>query len=97
FSRDWSSDVCSSDLDLAKDLAMRAAYLFPAADIGDEHPHADHVAERGAGLCQRRFNLAEDVNGLSVRVADAVNRAGLVTGGSTKIGRASCRERGSAD
>src|SRR5690606_41198860 len=80
FSRDWSSDVCSSDLDTVTRpcAAMRAA--MAAAEVGDDVYGDDPT-----------------VNALQARLArDLGFEAGLFlpSGTQSKIGRASCRERG---
>src|SRR5690606_40606728 len=91
FSRDWSSDVCSSDLEVAADLLERvlAAVDQPLAELQHHRLALVELAERLLQL------LGEDVLGglvdrrLDVLVGDevAVERVLL------EIGRASCRER----
>src|SRR3546814_2942089 len=76
---DWSSDVCSSDLDVAAheaDLAVRLLGKRPTArlvDVGGEDMRA--LARQFQHRC----------------LADTRRRAG--DDGDLEIGRASCRER----
>src|SRR5690606_40290723 len=81
FSRDWSSDVCSSDLDLAAE--RREGRLDRGLRRGER--------ARGGGV---RGRLARGPDGrCHQRLLDpggATDRTGDVA----QIGRASCRERG---
>src|SRR5207247_8221122 len=90
--RDWSSDVCSSDLKTARRAALRAALasrhaagtLLVVDDLRLPEPKTKRMIEclRGLGL--------EGASVLIVlaRADAAIQRA------ARKIGRASCRERG---
>src|SRR5690606_40022124 len=86
FSRDWSSDVCSSDL--AKKFAITVVAL-PGHYVGDF---------RG----KQRLNTAQQENGNGGHDEAAHIREGrdgkaqLGQRRRDKIGRASCRERGEA-
>src|SRR5699024_11758991 len=91
--RDWSSDVCSSDL-LAKDnrtvhLDGKLGTASSAAEIMLlEYGQWDHPAGWGAvdkGALQRLLPVHSTV-------FDAVNRAPSVAAGR-ELGRASCRGR----
>src|SRR5690606_40079198 len=86
FSRDWSSDVCSSDL-TAEELASDAL-LDLAASLA-----AHDAQSRPVALRALRQRLATDTNRALLRTfaARAVEQADW---GALKIGRASCRERG---
>src|SRR5207245_6063115 len=81
--RDWSSDVCSSDLDrpAAEKLAKEIGGIAVAADVSRE----DDVI--------RLFRQTE--RSLGRRITALVNNAGVVDLRSRveEIGRASCRER----
>src|SRR5690606_31596858 len=71
FSRDWSSDVCSSD------LGARAAALRGRPS----RLHADHGARGGAGLLRAHHSRAALPAGGGGRAADAAgNRAGAAVG-----------------
>src|SRR5690606_40783775 len=87
FSRDWSSDVCSSDLDPA---AVERAITPRTRAVVPVH-YAGHPAE-----LDPLFDLAERY-GLEV-IEDAAHAVPAsyrgVMVGSREIGRASCRERG---
>src|SRR5690606_40517523 len=77
FSRDWSSDVCSSDLGPGP-LGSRVGPVV-GAQVGEEH------ARRPAGVVAPRLEDDADA-GPPVLV-------GAFGIGSQEIGRASCRER----
>src|SRR3546814_16302117 len=83
---DWSSDVCSSDLEdfayLPETLAMVVRSLGEQWGIGCELKVED-------GNCATSALIGRELS-FAVReiVANAVRHAG-----ATKIGRASCRER----
>src|SRR5690606_40793203 len=87
FSRDWSSDVCSSDLEegeaVAADLGDAAAYR--RLDVTSEDDWIAAIAD------------AEETFG---PVTTLINNAGILDFApihkQDKIGRASCRERGSS-
>src|SRR5690606_40117055 len=92
FSRDWSSDVCSSDLDAAVGGGFAAAVL---ANLVSE--------EQNVRLVATKVDLGEADAGI-VYATDAVTLPGLVVfdvpadhnpvATYPEIGRASCRERG---
>src|SRR5690606_40224881 len=83
FSRDWSSDVCSSDLIL----------LGPTVTVSDPTPlneeqtafrvHAEAVV-RTVSTAEQQQELIDQVTGKSIEEAEE----------ALEIGRASCRERG---
>src|SRR3546814_15769978 len=95
---DWSSDVCSSDLNLPRDF-------LTLAFIGHEEVHHvlnDRPAERPAELEILRLDLARTAAEFFERRRGAHALVGIVDEGFTvkcvgararKIGRASCRER----
>src|SRR5690606_40702907 len=88
FSRDWSSDVCSSDLTTAYRLHRRKRIRLRA---GEGKRLLTTVTQRVVGqdhLGQiHRFTLAPE---LQQRQKTAIEQEPLLD----KIGRASCRERG---
>src|SRR5690606_40365217 len=89
FSRDWSSDVCSSDLDVR--LAEHAL-LDALLDDGPEQP-LDLVALGdvfGKVLIPQAAVLAQEDGG-TLRVLG--DEPGVSLHGGKEIGRASCRER----
>src|SRR5690606_40841467 len=83
FSRDWSSDVCSSD-------------LADRLEVGDDPVHGEHAVggdepEAGVG---RRLELPLEVGHVVVGVAEALRLAEAdAVDDAGEIGRASCRER----
>src|SRR5690606_39574194 len=93
FSRDWSSDVCSSDLALAEQVDL-------VRQLGEalQYAHANGVVHRGlnptavtvhTGRGGPRLLVGDwQVAGLHDEAGDSV----LATRG--KIGRAACRARG---
>src|SRR5207302_6601554 len=91
FSRDWSSDVCSSDLLVAARAARPFGLLEPypvVARINSVEPRVGALDGLEVLLVGRQlFFGADDV------VDAALDRARL-RAQSGQIGRASCRERG---
>src|SRR3546814_13361569 len=98
---DWSSDVCSSDLDLGldADLVILRAFGFDVAIA------VEAVAVwQGAGAVDRRLRgrLGIAIDGIEGnrfdRFVDEPDPIGEeivdIFGGARQIGRASCRERG---
>src|SRR5690606_40982637 len=82
FSRDWSSDVCSSDLNLAEDY--EAAYKASLEGIArDEFGKELYLF---AGKLAMKLGHTED----GVKYL----REAIALDPEYKIGRASCRERG---
>src|SRR5690606_41193073 len=89
FSRDWSSDVCSSDL-----RALRP--IRP----GDSVESARHVDERADIMPGRRNSSLKDPelyeelrdDGASKQKAARISNAAAARGRSAEIGRAACRE-----
>src|SRR5206468_5065021 len=81
--RDWSSDVCSSDLSPEHELNWKALM----ADSPQEHfSRQEAVAQLG-----RRIRTEVEFSGVPAGTAGIVVRADPA--GTQKIGRASCRER----
>src|SRR5690625_7321841 len=76
--RDWSSDVCSSDLELGGTCLHRGCIptkaLLHAAEVADEARESARVGVRAT--------------------FDGVDGPGLLAYQRSEIGRASCRERG---
>src|SRR5690606_40040763 len=91
FSRDWSSDVCSSDLKLTRPgfKGISLPYYYPwTGNLLTEYV-ANDAAELGVEMT--RVEFVTEANG-SINFAaydELVDRAA-----SREIGRASCRERG---
>src|SRR5699024_12173586 len=86
--RDWSSDVCSSDLDLfIGDLGHQAASFEFVVEF--------HLVFTSLGLCGQRKQKTPSANrigrGRENRGTTSVCRP--LTGTASQIGRASCRER----
>src|SRR3546814_2600788 len=83
---DWSSDVCSSDLDLPFDLELdRLLDITERVDVLGFGARAELL---GAPLAHRDIGIAAERAFLHVAVADAEIDDQLMQ----KIGRASCRE-----
>src|SRR5690606_39312729 len=82
FSRDWSSDVCSSDLggDLRAQAAVTAARGIQAAG---EIVCGDHL-EAGWGIKAGGDVIADG----AIRVGEGIEAGGRIL----EIGRATCRE-----
>src|SRR3546814_17665087 len=91
---DWSSDVCSSDLDEAQIDAFEQPVASQAVEFGGSEPEPRHTAidlkHRGerpsggpgkTGPAMHLFERIEEGNGAGVEA------------GRLQIGRASCRER----
>src|SRR5690606_40447595 len=88
FSRDWSSDVCSSDLQALAQTATHPVRVRFAVEVdaqeGKIHWYEPLDPETDT-------SLAEEL--LHALVFSVPNKAALVSG-EVEIGRASCRERG---
>src|SRR5690606_40156459 len=87
FSRDWSSDVCSSDLEKFALNVSRATYVTPTQLSQKKAPPANRRGSRGRTCSSRDMRLPARTSELVVH-AQQVRAAEL-----EKIGRASCRER----
>src|SRR5690606_41094484 len=85
FSRDWSSDVCSSDLA----LEGVADHLRGVLEVGLA-AEAEHLAAAGGELVAQ---VLGDVRGRLDRVDAVEDRLDRGQAGGVEIGRASCRER----
>src|SRR5690606_40511987 len=86
FSRDWSSDVCSSDL----------GGEFPVPVAQDDGKVSIEFKPFGVGLGYTPIVLSEGRISLqlSVEVSELSTQGGFQSSSGVKIGRASCRERG---
>ena len=81
--RPVTSTIVISGADLAEDLAVGAADLLGAGDVGDVDAGLDHVGEAGAGAAELVLDLAEDLDRLVVgRVAED-DAVGVDRGGAT--------------
>src|SRR5690606_40284649 len=89
FSRDWSSDVCSSDLNMHEGWLMRKSIVVIGGTTGIGLSAAEAFIQEGANV------LAIGRNPESAEQASAALRTAIVQTGdaSKEIGRASCRER----
>src|SRR3546814_20148850 len=88
---DWSSDVCSSDLSMAYDIALTDKLSVFVDDMR-------RLNVRCLPPCVNRsgpdFTVEQDAEGLAVRYAlGALKGVGEKAMGDLEIGRASCRER----
>src|SRR3546814_20356831 len=95
---DWSSDVCSSDLERAAGIGFRRA---AAAGVGLAEPHFRRANARHLADTIERLGRGKpaETDTLLLGVGDFALRAGHVrpvAPGAVfdQIGRASCRERG---
>src|SRR5436305_5792689 len=77
--RDWSSDVCSSDLTYRSVISDGTNYWASGAN------GVNYITAAG---------VVTSLNSGNVREIEIYNGSLYVSSGSTKIGRASCRERG---
>src|SRR3546814_10936341 len=97
---DWSSDVCSSDLDAAERLGVRTCGAGLAAALEHAFGQVGHH-DRGEDLQQLPGLAALQAGGLGdaglralLPAAEAVAKdAGAVGLAVLQLGRASCRER----
>src|SRR3546814_20045976 len=101
---DWSSDVCSSDLDDGTgrrpgDIRTTRRGADPAATFVDRDPACRHPTEWGATMKIARGSADEDAPTAGETTPDSTPSAipyGFARkfGVVLQIGRASCRERG---
>src|SRR5690606_41144426 len=82
FSRDWSSDVCSSDLGADAKTSVLPTYPILAGQHADFLEHALNAYKRGAAGAPASANIRN--NAVMGAMAAPL---------SLKIGRASCRGR----
>src|SRR5207253_5432581 len=88
--RDWSSDVCSSDLPRALRIAERVAAAVAAAhDAEVIHQHL----RPGNVFLVHKAGDPDAVKVLDFGMANTRAYEASLSGPATKIGRASCRER----
>src|SRR3546814_12766035 len=90
---DWSSDVCSSDLDVDRALGLGLADVEPPdADESGSDPRIDAlVAERQAAREGKDFATSDRIR--DELAAEGIEIIDTPTGPPWPIGRASCRER----
>src|SRR5690606_40354710 len=89
FSRDWSSDVCSSDLRLVREVVQFGGIVLQVVKL------VRWTRCREVGLHKTLIERTGLIRGDDLRpawLADAVDRRDLSMRGA-EIGRASCRER----
>src|SRR5690606_40954336 len=91
FSRDWSSDVCSSDLSF-----LKLSGGPPAAKPISVKVRADDFDELRAAAAALKQAVAAIPGARDVTDNDVAGRAELNLRVDVEIGRASCRERGEA-
>src|SRR5690606_40887893 len=93
FSRDWSSDVCSSDLELMAEIEQRKAAEERARLLAETDPLTG---------CLNRRSLPSAAEALIARCADTESAVAFVMidldnfKQINEIGRASCRETATA-
>src|SRR5207253_6608079 len=83
--RDWSSDVCSSDLMLAGTPGAETAYGLLTMGLS---------SALGVNETLSAGPLIEGVDVSAFGLAYGTDRSGTTDGAMFEIGRASCRERG---
>src|SRR5690606_39454947 len=92
FSRDWSSDVCSSDLDL------KTGIVDTIAGTGERKLPKSGTAAKGQPIYgPRALFIDGDTMWIALREGNTIWRMNLNDGiihHVAEIGRASCRERG---
>src|SRR5690606_40974367 len=87
FSRDWSSDVCSSDLRRREDLRL-------SARPGGAHPHRRDRYRRALSRIQMENEMIlEPAKAKRPAFWGALATSAFMTLPAFEIGRASCRER----
>src|SRR3546814_11570645 len=101
---DWSSDVCSSDLDLdvASDFDIDGVKLYPGSqvtkvdvDANDKNGADKATVKLGFTSPVAPTKAADWMAGEFAKKGDKVTRSGDTLAGKDKeIGSASCRERG---
>src|SRR5690606_40890594 len=89
FSRDWSSDVCSSDLKVTGFQVMSFNYPKEIQDMINKSASHGMVGDVGK---YQQISVA-DAMGKSSGSNTASDMAGMMMGMNIEIGRASCRER----
>src|SRR5690606_39458093 len=87
FSRDWSSDVCSSDLEIEAHLAEILPALVETRRDLHRNPEIGFKEFRTAEI------VARHLRELGLEVEEGIGGTGVV-GTLREIGRASCRGRG---
>src|SRR5690606_39644546 len=93
FSRDWSSDVCSSDLGMT-------GLVTVSASRASAEQRAGRAARQGPGRVIRAYSATDfarmpAADAPEIAVADLTDAALLLAAwGTPEIGRAACRERG---
>src|SRR5690606_40773736 len=91
FSRDWSSDVCSSDLRFTREEAL--SQLLSNSNVrGEITPINTLSLEQDQSPQPGRANAETRVRAETATDAEADEEI-VVTGTRIQIGRASCRER----
>src|SRR5690606_40493473 len=91
FSRDWSSDVCSSDLDVTEKVLAERELKELNAQLEARIAARTHDLEDALQRLQDESRVRQAAEE-SLRHAQKMEAVGQLTG---EIGRASCRERGS--
>src|SRR3546814_3048563 len=89
---DWSSDVCSSDLQGDKEAKAAASVLGQALDLLREGKPARLTRPKDDEEA-RLFAQAQLLTSKPVLYVCNVEEASAASGNAHKIGRASCRER----
>src|SRR5690606_41190676 len=86
FSRDWSSDVCSSDL----------SYLaIGIQDISNTQALFNYAKEKGVQVIKREEIFPENIDKVIAQIQSFAEQTDAIylTVDMDEIGRASCRER----
>src|SRR3546814_3642014 len=84
---DWSSDVCSSDLEIRQEILMAEKANIRTGYRTDEKQAMRHTVAREL----RPEHLLENVEGQIVIIDDCTD--GTIAAPHDEIGRATCRER----
>src|SRR5699024_12190592 len=89
--RDWSSDVCSSDLNLEVLTAYNEKYAFLLTDKQDlvQKPKADMVTLVEARIAQHESAMKAEAERLAEQERERIRAEEE----AKEIGRASCREK----
>src|SRR5690606_21528631 len=83
FSRDWSSDVCSSDLAAAR---LATEIIDDARDRANGGAREDQIAFRGGNRRVRRVSRAASVGESGAAIRFHAERTYLITGGLRGLG-----------
>src|SRR5690606_39284919 len=94
FSRDWSSDVCSSDLELETSKDYETLYI----DLLATQNMDEAIQAISSGIYEKYGKTSTGISAAIQKLFASIGATisfNSLSGTPEKIGRASCRERGS--